>query len=103
MRQHVKGLKDEADPLPAQARARVFVHRPQRVVRDPHLAGVGIVQSRQYVEQGRFARARFADDRDEFARAYAQIEIAEQAAPGADALRKTLHGQHRWRPVGTFL
>jgi len=67
VRQHVESLEHEADMLAAPQRARLGVERADVGAVVPHRAGIPAVEAGHAVEQGRFADARFAHDRDELA------------------------------------
>ncbi|MNO85560.1 hypothetical protein D3C76_769330 [compost metagenome] len=60
--EQLERLEHEADMFGAHACPLVLVQRAQVVAREDYFAGTGPVESGQQPEQGRFARARGADD-----------------------------------------
>lgn len=86
MGQDVKGLEHEADRIPAERRPRGLVERGEIDARHRDFAGIGRVEPRDDVEQGRLANAGFAADRDMLTRREAQIEPLEQSPASRQGL-----------------
>ena len=90
----MEGLEHKTDPCPPQPRPRSLVQRGEHGAADGDTAFIGVVQPRQDVQQGRFADARFADDRDQFACRHLKIEVAEQPAVARNRLAELAYIQN---------
>ncbi len=102
VRQHVERLEHEADALAPQARGGIVVQRRHGLAVDQDFAAVGAVQTRNKIEQGRFADAGISHDGDIFAGAQGEIEAVEDDALAAVRLAKgaALERQGRRRAIG---
>ena len=76
-RDQVKGLEDDADPSAAQPGERVLAEPAEIVAVDPHPSGARPLQPAEHHHQGRFARARRADDAHRLAGADLERDAAE--------------------------
>ena len=60
--QDVEGLKHETHAAAAQQGLRVIIHARQVGAFEPHVTGVGLIETGEQIEQRRLADARFAHD-----------------------------------------
>ena len=80
VRQDVKGLKDKAHGLAAQACQRIVIEQAQLGAIEQDATGVGAVKARNQVEQRGLANARLTHHGDVFARTEHQRNFAQHAA-----------------------
>ena len=94
-RNEMKGLKDDADILAAEARQRVFVELAQVLAGHHDRAGVGLFQPGHHHQQSGFARSGRAKQCDCFAAPYIEIDIVEDVNAGRAAAERQIDSAQR--------
>ena len=97
LRQQVVELPDVADGAVAEVSLLRGRERGELNPGADHLPGGGCVQRGQDVQQGRFARAGFADDGDQIAGGEREVQVAEEFEPavaGSVGLRQILNAEN---------
>ncbi len=82
-RNQLEELEHDADVLAAPACQRTLVERVDINAVDHHRALARVIDACEHIEQGRFAAAGLADDRDVLAGAKAQVNVFERRETGA--------------------
>ena len=77
----MEGLEYESHALAAQTRERVVIQIGERDTIDQDLAGVGLIQSRDEIEQRGLAHARFAHHGHVVAGGQVEIDVFQHDAP----------------------
>lgn len=103
-----KGLKDEADVAGAQGRPRLFVQPVQRLTEQVNFAAAAVVQPGEDRQQGRFARARLANQGDALPRFDKQLNSGKDGQlllPLTDGFLKMMNFKYvfRWHLPFLFL
>ena len=94
-RDEVKGLKDDADMLAAEARERVLVELLQLLSGDDDGAGVWPLQSGHHHQQRGFARAGRAEEADRLATAYIEVDLSQDMDAGSAAAERQVDAGKR--------